>query len=743
MFQGLKKAHKKSVKEEKVAQPTNDKTSLEKLLNLDFKTRKKFYSKFCWYFDNQKISNRNTAETKLKQVKGKAKDVVFLVRSSAADENDFVLSFGNNGQFLHYQIHFSAPHSTYNMEDSPHFNGLNELIEYYSKENVQLPFNTFSRLTTACPDGQSPPSLSFSEGYTNALHKAINEGNANLALSIIQHQLCPHLDERDGTGSTALHRACIKGLETVVDTLVLRDAAVSAINRQMYTPLQLACKYNYSNIGNILLVKGCANPQRRLPDSGNVALHIAAELGHKETVKMLLDLDVPCCSRNFDKKFPYELAVANGHAECAQMLDNYKAPPATTDSSLWFHPDIDRQRAMDLLDKHGCADGLFLVRKSTREPDKLVLDVCFNKEKQHYVINSCVNTYFIDDGPLLPSLDHLIEYYCFYADGLTDTLSIAISPVGDTVQMASYDQKLMKAPVVPTKNKPPAPSEPMVLDKNSIITGHELGQGEYGSVMKGTWTASNGEKIPVAIKTLNEQHMSSGKDEFLREAQVMVKLDHSCIVKLIGICQGPPLMLVQELLALGSMLDFLLDYPEKVNINTDLCLWALQISNGMKYLEKQGFVHRDLAARNILLASKTQVKICDFGLSRAIGTNSDYYRASQGGKWPVKWYAPESINYGTFASASDVWSFGVTLWEMFSLGDQPYDEKTGAQVIQLIERKGRLKIPDKCPENIYKLMRRCWEYNAADRPTFSDIYKELQNKTGYENIDLRASKKTC
>lgn len=155
---------------------------------------------------------------------------------------------------------------------------------------------------------------------------------------------------------------------------------------------------------------------------------------------------------------------------------------------------------------------------------------------------------------------------------------------------------------------------------------------------------------------------------------------------------------------------------------------------GMHYLESHHFVHRDLAARNILLATKNQAKISDFGLSRALCTGNDYYQASQGGKWPIKWYAPESFNYGTFSHASDVWSFGVTLWEMFSYGKAPYGEMKGVDVIKLVEIGQRLPQPDQCPDHVSRVMENCWNYNPKDRPTFRHLMQIFSSDPAYQNL---------
>lgn len=154
----------------------------------------------------------------------------------------------------------------------------------------------------------------------------------------------------------------------------------------------------------------------------------------------------------------------------------------------------------------------------------------------------------------------------------------------------------------------------------------------------------------------------------------------------------------------------------------------------MNYLETQHFVHRDLAARNILLSSIHQAKISDFGLSRALCANNNYYQASQGGKWPIKWYAPESFNYGTFSHASDVWSFGITLWEMFSFGEAPYGSMKGVDVIKIVEEGKRLNKPDACPKSVFKIMSSCWNYNPKDRPSFRHLTEYFSNDREYTNL---------
>lgn len=265
----------------------------------------------------------------------------------------------------------------------------------------------------------------------------------------------------------------------------------------------------------------------------------------------------------------------------------------------------------------------------------------------------------------------------------------------------------------------------VTLDRNLLtLEDLELGSGNFGTVKKGSYEMKKGKKT-VAVKILkNENNDPTLKDELLREANVMQQLDNPYIVRMIGICEAESWMLVMEMAELGPLNKYLLKHRDVTEKN--LIELVHQVAMGMKYLEENNFVHRDLAARNVLLVTQHYAKISDFGLSKALGSN-DYYKAEHYGKWPVKWYAPECMNFFKFSSKSDVWSFGVLMWETFSYGQKPYKGMKGGEVAQMIERGERMESPTSCPPDIYELMKLCWTYNVDDRPAFSEVEKRLRS----------------
>lgn len=180
-------------------------------------------------------------------------------------------------------------------------------------------------------------------------------------------------------------------------------------------------------------------------------------------------------------------------------------------------------------------------------------------------------------------------------------------------------------------------------------------------------------------------------------------------------------MLVMEFLEMGSLLTYLQTYRDKVT-HPQLIKYSEDIANGMQYLEEKRIVHRDLAARNILVASKDQVKISDFGLAQFTDSQYYYYIRTKNRKLPMKWYAPESILYGKFSTKSDVWSYGVTLWEMFSYGEDPVIQGVTQENLgnELLQGK-RLACPTDCPADLYQLMLLCWANDAHKRPEFRKI----------------------
>uniref|UniRef100_A0A182Q8Z5 Focal adhesion kinase 1 n=1 Tax=Anopheles farauti TaxID=69004 RepID=A0A182Q8Z5_9DIPT len=228
--------------------------------------------------------------------------------------------------------------------------------------------------------------------------------------------------------------------------------------------------------------------------------------------------------------------------------------------------------------------------------------------------------------------------------------------------------------------------------------------------------------IQVAVKTCKPDADTTTSEKFLQEAYIMKKFEHPHIIKLIGISSGPPIWIVMELARHGELRAYLKKNGPKLKLGT-LLLYSYQLSTALSYLESKKFVHRDIAARNVLVSSPTCIKLADFGLSRWVEDQS-YYTSTKG-MLPIKWMAPESINFRRFTTASDVWMFGVCTWEILMLGIKPFQGVKNCDVIGKLENGERLPLPPNCPPRLYSLMSQCWSLEPLKRPNFKSVKETL------------------
>uniref|UniRef100_A0A674DKM8 receptor protein-tyrosine kinase n=1 Tax=Salmo trutta TaxID=8032 RepID=A0A674DKM8_SALTR len=251
-----------------------------------------------------------------------------------------------------------------------------------------------------------------------------------------------------------------------------------------------------------------------------------------------------------------------------------------------------------------------------------------------------------------------------------------------------------------------------------------LGSGAFGTVYKGLWVPEGEDvKIPVAIKVLREATSPKANREILDEAYVMASVDNPHVCRLLGICLTSTVQLVTQLMPYGCLLDYVKE--NKDNIGSQYLLnWCVQIAKGMSYLEERHLVHRDLAARNVLVKTPQHVKITDFGLAKLLNADEKEYHAD-GGKVPIKWMALESILHRKYTHQSDVWSYGVTVWELMTFGTKPYDGIPANEIAGVLEKGERLPQPPICTIDVYMIMVKCWMIDADSRPRFRELIAEF------------------
>ncbi|XP_054240628.1 tyrosine-protein kinase ABL2 isoform X3 [Indicator indicator] len=381
---------------------------------------------------------------------------------------------------------------------------------------------------------------------------------------------------------------------------------------------------------------------------------------------------------------------------------NYITPVNSLEKHSWYHGPVSRSAAEYLLSS--LINGSFLVRESESSPGQLSISLRYEGRVYHYRINTTSDgKVYVTAESRFSTLAELVHHHSTVADGLVTTLHY---PAPKCNKPTVYG-------VSPIHDK-------WEMERTDITMKHKLGGGQYGEVYVGVWKKYN---LTVAVKTLKEDTMEV--EEFLKEAAVMKEIKHPNLVQLLGVCTlEPPFYIVTEYMPFGNLLDYLRECNREEVSAVVLLYMATQISSAMEYLEKKNFIHRDLAARNCLVGENHVVKVADFGLSRLM--TGDTYTAHAGAKFPIKWTAPESLAYNTFSIKSDVWAFGVLLWEIATYGMSPYPGIDLSQVYDLLEKGYRMEQPEGCPPKVYELMRACWKWNPPDRPSFAETHQAFE-----------------
>ncbi|WKY14214.1 hypothetical protein Q1695_000057 [Nippostrongylus brasiliensis] len=383
---------------------------------------------------------------------------------------------------------------------------------------------------------------------------------------------------------------------------------------------------------------------------------------------------------------------------------SYIAPLNSLDKHGWYHGKVSRSESEYILESG--INGSFLVRESETSIGQFSISVRNDGRVYHYRINVDPDKkLYITQEAKFNTLAELVHHHSIQADGLICNLLFP----------------------APKKERPPcvfslSPTQP---DEWEV----ERSGGQYGDVYEGFWKRH--ERV-IAVKTLKEDTMAL--HDFLAEAAIMKDLHHKNLVQLLGVCtREAPFYIITEYMCNGNLLEYLRKSGRSKLPPTALMYMATQIASAMAYLESRNFIHRDLAARNCLVGEENVVKVADFGLARFM--REDTYTAHAGAKFPIKWTAPEGLAFNTFSTKSDVWAFGVLLWEIATYGMAPYPGVDLSNVYSLLEKGFRMDSPPGCPPSVYRLMLQCWIWSPSDRPRFCDIHASLESLFPHSNIE--------
>ncbi|XP_018322667.1 tyrosine-protein kinase CSK isoform X2 [Agrilus planipennis] len=402
----------------------------------------------------------------------------------------------------------------------------------------------------------------------------------------------------------------------------------------------------------------------------------------------IMNLNTDCSIKNHMGNNTHDVNINRVHSPTSRLEIKWNSMP-------WFHGKISREQAEQLLQPR--IDGLFLVRESTNFPGDYTLCVCYQSKVEHYRIKYHDRNLTIDDEEFFENLEKLIEHYQLDADGLCTKLVKCLPK-------ESGSKLLLKETVQNCHD-----NDLFVIQENELEICEPIGKGEFGEVMLGKW-----KKQKVAVKVL--------KDSSEAEAILMKSLHHENLVNLLGVVRRvDQVLLVTEYMSKGSLVDYLRSRGRQHVTKRDQINFAFDTSAGMEYLERMHVVHRDLAARNVLIAENGVAKVSDFGLAR-----TEKNTCLESAKLPIKWTAPEALKQNKFSNKSDMWSFGILLWEIYSFGRVPYPRIPLVDVVKHVEKGYKMEAPEGCPPEVYEIMRQAWDLNPDNRPTFKEVKSKLQ-----------------
>ncbi|XP_075703161.1 tyrosine-protein kinase Srms [Rhinoderma darwinii] len=388
----------------------------------------------------------------------------------------------------------------------------------------------------------------------------------------------------------------------------------------------------------------------------------------------------------------------NGTNDSDATSDFYDLPDNGDSPSLsneaWYIEVSNRLEAERLLMSPPNAHGSYLVRPSDTNPGHFSLSVRNDHKVTHFRIHvGSKGEFYLQSGRSFTTIQELVVFH-------------------------KTNWKLLKSPLLQPCKEEIDLTETWERSHSEFQLIKKLGQGFFGEVFEGIWN----DTVKVAIKTFKQEDLN--RSDFEKEINALKNLCHRNLIQLLAVCSfGEPVYIVTELMVKGNLNDYLKGTEGVQLTNADFVEMICQVADGMEYLEKKQVVHRDLATRNVLVGENLICKIADFGLARLL--KDDCYSPENNRSVPIRWTAPESLMYCKYSTKSDVWSFGIVMFEVYTLGDVPYKGLTNREVITKVTKGYRLPQPSICSMEMYNLMLLCWMDKPRDRPSFQEVVENL------------------